>query len=331
MFGLIYNNQVIRKIITGFGSLFTNTTLVRYNTDGTEQQRVVVPIAFGEKEKYIQVLEGDPMADKNISITLPQMSFDMKGISYDSSRKLQTTEMNYAKDPTTGEVLTQYTPVPYNFDFYLYIYVRNVEDGTQIIEQILPFFTPDYTLRINLIPSMNLIKDIPIILKNVEYEVENTGPHDELDTRTVIWTLNFTVKGYIYGPVSSGHIIREAITNIYNWTDLDGRNLFLVLQSGGLGAFKHGEIIFQNNLRSSNATAEVVDWVPTTNRLLINNVEGTFMTNSLIIGIDSGASFNLINYEIAPSLTETVTITPKPPNANVSNNTGYIITATHFN
>lgn len=328
MFGYIYSNRVIRKFITGFGSLFTNTTLVRFNTDGSEQERLIVPIAFAEKEKYIQVLEGDPLADKNISITLPQMSYDLTGLKYDPTRKLQTTEMNYAQNPSNGEVLTQYVPIPYNFDFELYIYVRNVEDGTQIIEQILPFFTPDYTLRLNLIPSMNIVKDIPIILNTTQYEVNNTGPHDGLDTRTVIWTLNFTLKGYIFGPVNNGHIIKEAITNIYDWVNTDGKNLVLVLQTGGLGTYINGEIITQNNIKSPNATAEVISWSPTTNRLFINNVEGTFITNSSIVGLNSDANYILINYEIVPLLTETVTITPNPPNANISNTTGYIVTRT---
>lgn len=310
MFGQIFSNRVIRKIITGFGSLFTNTTLVRFNRDGSEQERLVVPIAFAEKEKYIQVLEGDPLADKNISITLPQMSFDLKGIKYDPTRKLQTTEMNYAKSTSTGEILTQYVPVPYNFDFSLYIYVRNVEDGTQIIEQILPFFTPDYTMRITLVPSMGITKDIPIILNDTEYEVDNTGPHDGLDTRTVIWTLNFTVKGYLFGPVNNGHIIKEAITNLFDWVNTDGKNLYLVLQPGTLGTFKPGELLTQNNLRTPNATATILNWSPTTNRLYVDNVEGIFSTNSLIVGVVSGATATLINYEITPIPIETIIIRP---------------------
>ncbi len=330
MFGTIYSNRVIRKIITGFGSLFSNTTLVRFNNDGSEQQRLIVPVAFGEKEKYMQILEGDPLADKNISITLPQMSYDLVGIRYNPSRKLLTTEMNFAPN-STGGVSTQYNPVPYDFDFSLFIYVRNVEDGTQIVEQILPFFTPDYTLRLNLMPSMNIIKDIPVKLNSVEYEVNNTGPHDGLDTRTVIWTLNFTAQGYIFGPVNgNGHIIREAITNIYNWKNTDGRNLVLVLQSPGQGTFLPGELITQNSLKSANATAYVVGWVPSTHRLFVDEVEGLFVTNSPITGVSSGATFNLTNYEITPQIFETVIITPDPPNANIANNTGYIVTTTQY-
>jgi len=327
MFGIIYNNRVIRKYITAFGSLFTNTTLSRFNKDGSEQERLIVPIQFGEKEKYIQVLEGDPLADKNISITLPQMSFDMTGLKYDPTRKMQTTIVNYAQNPAGG-ISTQYVPVPYDFQFSLYLYVRNVEDGTQIIEQILPFFTPDYTLRITTIPAMGITQGIPIILNDTDYEVNNTGPHDGLDTRSIIWTLNFTLKGYIYGPVNSNdHIIREAITHLYDWVDVDGKNLVLVLQPGGSGNFKDGELVSQGN---ANGSAEVLTWSPTTHRLFINNVDGTFMTNSPIVGTESGASFNLVNYEIVPRLLETVTITPSPPNANVANNTGFITTIETF-
>ena len=138
-------HRVIRKMVIGFGNLFDNITLVRYNPDLTEAERMLVPIVYATKELYVKRLEDDPDLSKKIQIALPRMSFEMAGLSYDPSRKQNTNFKQFAQ--TTAGLISQYNPVPYNFDFNLYIYVRNIEDGTQIIEHILPFFAPDYTLN----------------------------------------------------------------------------------------------------------------------------------------------------------------------------------------
>ena len=135
-------NRIIRKLTVAFGDLFNNITLVRYNQDLTEQERFLVPIAYASKEMYVMRLQGDPDLDKKVRITLPAMSYILNGITYDSSRKLNTNHRNFATT-ATGGIISQYNPVPYDFDFSLFLYVRNIEDGNQIIEHILPFFTPD--------------------------------------------------------------------------------------------------------------------------------------------------------------------------------------------
>jgi len=158
-------NRVIRKLVVGFGNLFDNITLYRFKPDLTESERFIVPIAYASKERYVMRLEEDLNLDKKVQMTLPRMSFEMAGLSYDSSRKQNTNIKNFSGTAPSG-ILSQYNPVPYNFDFNLYIYVRNIEDGTQIIEHILPFFTPDYTIKLNLIPEMGIIKEIPVILNS---------------------------------------------------------------------------------------------------------------------------------------------------------------------
>lgn len=309
MFGTIFTNQTSRKIITAFGALFTNTTLVRYNANGSENERLVVPCAFGEKEKYWQSLQTDPQHDKHIQITLPQIAFDFVGLSYDAARKQQTTIQNFNVNASKN-ILTNYMGVPYNYEFELYIYVRNINDGFQIIEQILPFFTPDYTLRVNLLPSMNITKDIPLKLNDVRYEATDYEGDRESETRIIMFTLTFTAKAWLFGPVNSGSIIKEAITNLWDWSGEDGRNLYLVLAHGGSGIFTPGELVFQDSrLETSNATAIVVDWDKSNQRLLVDKVEGTFVTNETLTGVQSGAKWNIINYEIAPAIVETIDIT----------------------
>jgi len=182
-----------------------------------------VPLSYAAKEKMLARLENDPEIQRQTAILLPRMSFEMTGISYDQTRKLNTLGRIVVKDTTNPNKLKyQYNPVPYNFDFKLSVYVKNAEDGTKILEQILPFFTPDWTATIALIPEMNVNMDIPVILNNVTVEDSYEGKFEE--RRALIWTLSFTVKGYIYGPVKKSAVIKFANTTFYipdnNITDI---------------------------------------------------------------------------------------------------------------
>lgn len=157
--------------------------------------------------------ENDPDIDRETAVLLPRMSFEMASVSYDSSRKLNTLGKVVVKDTDSKKLKYQYNPVPYNFDFTLYVYVKNAEDATKIIEQILPFFTPEWTSTVNLIPEMNVSMDIPVTLNNIS--IEDTYEGDFKNRRALIWTLNFTLKGYIYGPVKKNAVIKFANTTFY--------------------------------------------------------------------------------------------------------------------
>lgn len=193
-------NRIIRKLIVAFGNLFNNITLVRYNQDGTEQERFLVPITYAPKELYVQRLEADPDLDKKTQVTLPRISYEMLGMSYDSSRKQITNVKNYTS--ASSAINAFYNPVPYDFKFTLSIYTRNHEDVHSIVECLLPFFTPDFTLSVNLLPELGVTKEIPIILDSIDREVHYDGNRDS-DTRMIIWTLDFTLKGFIYGSGSN--------------------------------------------------------------------------------------------------------------------------------
>jgi hypothetical protein len=147
---------------------------------------------------------------------LPMISFEMGKMSYDGDRKLRTTGRIAVKSDVTGETSKfkyQYNPVPYNIDFKVFIYAKNVEDGTKIIEQVLPFFTPDWTTRVKLIPEMEVVMDIPVVLNDISYDDNYDG--DLKDRRQVVWTLDLTVKGYIYGPVKKTGIIKFVNVDFY--------------------------------------------------------------------------------------------------------------------
>jgi len=322
-----YYNRSIRKIIVGFGNIFDNITLVRYNTDESEAERFIVPIAYASKERYVMRLEGDPDLDKKIQMTLPRMSFEMNGISYDSSRKQNTNVKAFAQQ-SNGSVSSQYNPVPYNFDFSLYIYVRNIEDGSQIIEHILPFFAPDYTIKINMVPEMGIVKEIPVVLKDTKYEVEYEGMREN-DTRVVIWTLNFTVKGYIYGASTpNASIIRTAITNVYDQVTADSTVVFKMANTGN-GIYQTGEIAYQGySVNTSSASGKVVQWNTTNKELYLTELQGNFISTQSIKGLNTNANYVFNSYEVSPLKLARVVVVPNPTSANANSNYTYTTTIT---
>jgi hypothetical protein len=203
-------------VVVAFGTLFNDIVVVRYNKDGTTpRERFKVPLSYGAKEKYITRLNSDPTLFKSVNIVVPRISFNLDNLSYDASRKQITTLQNFSILPgSTTTMKSQYLPVPYNFEFSLSIYVRNTEDGTQILEQILPFFTPDFTVTVNFIQQMEQKYDLPIILNSVQSNVDYEG--DMMTTRLITWDLNFTAKGFIWPLIKSDtSLIRTANNNLH--------------------------------------------------------------------------------------------------------------------
>ena len=208
MLGSTFYHQTIRKYVAAFGTLFNE----RKNSSGTVVERVKVPLAYGPRQKWILALSDTTDQRRVLAARLPRIGFSLTGVSYDSVRKLNTVIRNVAANTaSTGSVLSQYNPVPYNFDFELFILVNNAEDGTQILEQILPFFTPEFTVTINTIPDMGIKADVPIVLNSASQSDEYEG---ELATRrTIIWTLSFLLKGFVYPDVKSGTLIKSIEVN----------------------------------------------------------------------------------------------------------------------
>jgi hypothetical protein len=178
-----------------------------------EFERITVPISYSGNENFAQRLLGNPDIPTAVQIKLPRMSFEMTGISYDPSRKISSFNEECAT-LADGSRSTVQSPTPYNIMFELNIYVRNMEDGTQIIEQILPYFNPDYTLAMTYVDEMNLVKNTPIILDEITHS--NGFEGDRETVRYVNWRLTFTMKTYMYGPVNdSRSIIRQVNANTY--------------------------------------------------------------------------------------------------------------------
>lgn len=193
MFGNTFSHDILRKYVILFGTLFNNIYINRHDNTGKTSQTIKVPLSYGPKEKYLARLEGNPTLDNKIAMTVPRISFEMTSFQYDPERKLNTLNRKIKNNKY------QYQPVPYNITFQLSVLVKNADDGTKIVEQILPYFTPEWTASVHLIPDMEDDPwDIPIIMNSISSEDTYEGNFET--RRAIIWTLEFTLKGYVFGP-----------------------------------------------------------------------------------------------------------------------------------
>jgi hypothetical protein len=210
----VFYHGIIRKSIVAFGSLFSDIYIDRREGDsvtGNVIQRLQIPLAYAPKEKWVVRLEQDPGLENYVYTTLPRMSFEITGYMYDSSRKVNRMQQLKCGDGSTS-MSTMYSPVPYNIDLSLHILTKTQEDGLQILEQILPTFTPEYTLVINVVPEMNVKVDVPIVLNSVSVQDDYDG--DFQTRRFVTHTLNFQMKTNLFGNVSGQSVIDKVNANV---------------------------------------------------------------------------------------------------------------------
>lgn len=240
MFGHQYYNQVIRRYVVMFGTLFNDIIVQRFNKAGQRIQALKVPIAYGPKEKFLVRITQDPELTNQSQVSLPRMGFEMTGMSYMPERKLSSTQRRVNTVGTTGSnnsIKTVYTPVPYDFNFSLSVFVKNADDGVQILEQILPFFTPEWTSTLKIIPEMNIKHDVPTVLQSVTTEDAYDGDFET--RRSLIYNLDFLVKGYIYGPVKKSGIIKRTMVDFINSANTElqeGKRLEKITITPGLDA-----------------------------------------------------------------------------------------------
>ncbi len=216
MFQTFYHG-IIRKYIILFGTLFNEIYINRRGSVDEQDyvQTIRIPLSYGPKEKFLARVDGDPSLTRPTAIVLPRMSFEIIDLSYAAERKLPKVNKIYAPDPNNpGKLLYSYMPVPYDITIELSVMTKNADDGTQIIEQILPYFTPEFTATVNIVPELDAKLDIPITLNSVTYQ--DTYEGDFVNRRAIIWNLNFTIKGYLFGPTKSGNIIKMANTSLYD-------------------------------------------------------------------------------------------------------------------
>jgi hypothetical protein len=222
MFGSHFYHKQIRNTVIAFGTIFNNINIKRLDSSGNPLQNIRIPLSYSPKEKFIARLEqntdltGD---DSTVAITLPRMAFDISGYAYDASRKLNKNQKinQVTTNADTTKLNTQYMPVPYDVSFELNVFTATSDDGLQIVEQILPYFQPDYTVTMIIDKDyMDTKRDIPFILESVDYEDSYQGALT--DRRRIIYTLKFTAKVYLYGPISSSAVITKVSADLYTDT-----------------------------------------------------------------------------------------------------------------
>ena len=214
MLGTYSYHEIFRKTIVAFGTMFNNIELRR------QDEVMKVPLAYGPKQKFLARLDQNPdPTNKRVQITLPRISFEINGMTYDAQRKVSPTQkIKIATNSDNSKSKMAFMPVPYNIGFELAIISKNQDDGLQIIEQILPNFQPHYNLSIKLLTEMNETKDVPVVLNSIDYE--DTYEGEFATRRAIIYTLSFTAKTYLYGPITESKIIKKTITDMYANTNV---------------------------------------------------------------------------------------------------------------
>ena len=208
MLGTQFYNQAVRKTVISFGTLFNNIELKK-TVDGQVIETEKVPLAYGPKQKFLYRLQGNPTDGRKVAITLPRIYFEMTGIDYDASRKTPATQKYKTVINDNGnEVRTQYVPVPYNISFEVGILCKSQDDGLQILEQILPFFQPSFSMSLKFIPDMDEVRDVAVVLNSVDFD--DDWEDDFSTRRSITYTMQFTAKSYIYGPYTKADVIRKS-------------------------------------------------------------------------------------------------------------------------
>ena len=321
-----FYNRTIRKIVVAFGTLFNDIYVVRYTKDGlTAKEKFKVPLSYGSKEKYITRITSDPNLTKSVATVVPRISFELTGMSYDSNRKLPSTQRNFSAE-TASSINAQYVPVPYDFSFSLSIYVRNTEDGTQILEQILPFFTPDFNVTVTFNPNMSQKYDLPIILNSVNTTTDYEG--DMMSTRLIIWDLEFTAKGHIWPPVKEASVIRQANTSIYIENRTKDAQKVYVDYANGVSYFADSEIV---RIENRDIVGKVSYFSNTSNGILVvSDLNNNIVAGDVIRGDISGAVYTVTSVDVSPVKSLLIVTTPDPISAEPDDEFGFSETITEY-
>ena len=217
MLGTYYYHEIIRKTIVSFGTVFNGIVIKHKDGSGDDFSEIKVPLSYGPAQKFLARLEQQADLNKPVQISLPRMSFEMNNVAYDPSRKTGVTQTFKTSDGTNMKKV--YMPVPYNIGFELSIFSKLNDDALQIVEQILPYFQPSFNLTVDLVSSIGEKRDVPVILDNVGFQDDYEG--DFSTRRALIYTLNFTAKTYLFGPIAetTSGLIKKVQTDLYSDTN----------------------------------------------------------------------------------------------------------------
>ena len=296
MFGTYFYNETIKRCVSVFGTLFNNIQFKKIKADGTILSSPMVPLSYGPKQKFLDRIAEEPnLSDRNRSaISLPRMAFELTGFEYDVARQqnklIRSAKSTYESDGKRG---FQYNPAPYNLNFTLSILTKNMNDALQIVEQILPYFQPEYTVTMKMVDSMPDNRDVPIILNSVSFQDDYEGSFE--DRRIIEYTLDFTMKTYFFGPVYTGNLIKNVIERTYLG---DGQTAFSSSQitaAGLIKEVKHYEPAFGERCNAvSNSTTVTFDTAINSKISVADEVFGTNLTTNPTISSIAGNKLSIV-------------------------------------
>ena len=222
MLGTYFYHEIMRKTVIAFGTVFNDINVRHQDSTGKDISNIKVPIAYGPRQKFLARLQQQPDLNKAVQISLPRMSFEMTSIDYDSTRKSGVTQTFKAQDGKKFKKV--FMPVPYNLGFELNVLTKTQDDALQIVEQILPFFQPGFTLTIDLVKQIGEKRDIPLILQNISFTDDYEGNYET--RRALIYTFTFTAKTYMFGPIAdtTDGLIRKVQLDYYSDTNRQTAN-----------------------------------------------------------------------------------------------------------
>ena len=261
MYGQRFYNETTRRYVAVFGTLFNDIVISRTTNDGSVTQQMKVPIHYAPMQKLLARLEQDPNLTAP-AMTLPRMSFEIVGMSYDGERKIPSLNRIKAPESTDStRFQSLYSPAPYNLEFQLNIMTKYNEDGTKILEQILPYFKPGVTPSVKIMDELDMYVDIPVVLNSVSNEDVYEGSFEE--RRALIWTLDFTLKGFYFGPVTKKKIIKFVDVNFYDSLDtssdiIEGINIQPGLTANGEPTTDINETIAYSDIEFDDDWAYIV-------------------------------------------------------------------------
>ena len=217
MLGNYFYHEIIRKTVIAFGTLFNDVYIRHHDSAGKDIGEFKVPVSYGPRQKFLARIQQQPELNKAVQLTLPRMSFEMNSITYDPSRKSGITQTFKTVDE--GKIKKVFMPVPYNLGFELNILTKLQDDSLQIVEQILPFFQPGFTLTIDLADQIGEKRDVPMVLEDISFTDDYEGNFET--RRALIYTLRFTAKTYMFGPIadSTDGLIRKVQLDYYTDTN----------------------------------------------------------------------------------------------------------------
>jgi hypothetical protein len=219
MLGTYYYHEILRKTIIGFGTLFNNISIEHKDENDGVVSILKVPLNYGPSQKFLARITQQKDLNRPYSITLPRMSFEHNSIQYDPSRKSSVTQTFKSVEKGSGNLKKVFMPVPYNIGFELNILAKLNDDALQIVEQILPYFQPSFNITVDLVDSIGEKRDIPIILDSISFQDDYEG--DFTTRRSLIYTLQFTAKVYLFGPIaeSTEGLIKKVQVDVSSSSD----------------------------------------------------------------------------------------------------------------